>query len=544
MKQRVRELVEQGDKLYGKRSPLLSMWQSMADNFLPMRADFTTRRHLGDEFASHLMTGRPLLAQRDLGNAISSMLRPRGQTWFHARTGNEAINEDASALHWLDDKTEVMRNIMYDRRAQFLRATKEGDNDFVCFGQTVIEITPNRFMDGLLFRNWHLRDVVWCENADQEIDTVHREQKMEAREMAKLFKGRVASAVTQCLSKEPYREFKIRHILLPSDEYDYASEKNRRNLPFISIYVDVENDTIMEEKPLRDIPYVIPRWVTVSGSQYAHSPATVTALPDARMLQQMTLTLLESGQKAVDPPMKATRGGIVGGVNLYAGGITWVDGEYDEKMGAALEPAIDTRNYNLGWGEVQIQKIEEMLSEAFFLNKIALPPSEITGDMTKWEGQQRVEEYIRGALPLFEPMEVEYNGALCERVFDLAMQMGGFGPLDDMPQILRGQEIQWKFESPLQEANNRSKAQAFVEASNLLGMAAQVDPSVKHDFDLDKAFRESLLGTGAPSDWLVDEEQALQAKNTERQLMAAQQAVSEVAGAAMDAGAAAEVMGG
>jgi hypothetical protein len=71
--------------------------------------------------------------------------------------------------------------------------------------------------------------------------------------------------------------------------------------------------------------------VTVSGSAYAYSPATVVALPDARLLQQITLTLLEAGQKAVDPPWKATSEAIQGGVNSFAGGITWVDPEYDER---------------------------------------------------------------------------------------------------------------------------------------------------------------------------------------------------------------------
>lgn len=97
MKSRVRDLVEQGDRLFAKRQPLLALWQSMADNFYPMRADFTRQRTGGEEFASHLMTGRPVLAHRDLGNALSSMLRPRGQAWFHARTGEEAVNNDAAA---------------------------------------------------------------------------------------------------------------------------------------------------------------------------------------------------------------------------------------------------------------------------------------------------------------------------------------------------------------------------------------------------------------------------------------------------------------
>jgi hypothetical protein len=60
-----------------------------------------------------------------------------------------------------------------------------------------------------------------------------------------------------------------------------------------------------------------------------------------RLLQQITLTLLEAGQKAVDPPWKATSEAIQGGVNSFAGGITWVDPEYDERLGAALEPLMD-----------------------------------------------------------------------------------------------------------------------------------------------------------------------------------------------------------
>lgn len=535
MKSRVRDIIAQGDKLFSKRSSLMSNWQTMADNFYPMRADFTRSLDMGEEFASHLMSSRPLLAQRDLGNAVSSMLRPRGQTWFHIRTTDERINEDSGALKWLDAKTEVMRSVMYHREAQFLRATKQGDNDFITFGQCVLEVVPNRYLSGLLHRCWHLRDVVWAENADMQIDTVHRKWKLPARDLQKLFRQRVDSRVNEAVKNEPHREFKCRHVVLPADEYDLTD--NKRKLPFVSLYVDCENETLLEEKPLRSMSYVIPRWVTVSGSQYAHSPATVTALPDARLLQQMTITLLEAGEKAVDPPLKATQEGIVGAVNTYAGGITWVDHAYDERQGAALEPVIDTSRYNLGWGEMQSQKIEEMIAEAFFLNKIALPPSQVTGDMTKWEGQQRVEEYIRGALPLFEPLEVEYNGALCERVWDLCLEMNIFGPLDDMPQELRGQEIQFTFDSPLQEAVSREKARAFVEASNLLGMAATIDPAIRHDFDLDKAFRDAIPGVGAPADWLTDEEEAGEAKEMDREMMAVKQAAQDAGQVAGDVGA-------
>lgn len=518
-----------GDKLFSKRQPLVSLWQVFAENFYPYRADFTTTRSLGDEFASHLMTGRPVLAQRDLGNALSSMLRPRGVAWFHARTADEEINNDATAKQWLDAKSDVMRRAMYDQRSQFMRATKQGDNDFVAFGQTVISVDPNKYLDGILYRNWHLKDVVWCENSEMVIDTIHRNWQLEARALLKLFPEKVAAAVRKLSRDEPYREVKCRHIIIPEDEYDLSVEKKgRRNrLPFTSIYIDTEHDTILEEVPVKRSNYVIPRWVTVAGSQYAYSPSTVVALPDARLLQQMTLTMLEAGQKAVDPPLKATAEAVQGGVNWFAGGITWVDAAYDEKMGPAIERLLDKPG-ELNWGEHLQDRIEMMITEAFFLNTINLPPADGSEKMTAYETSVRVKEYIRRALPLFEPMEVEYNGGLCEQTWNVAMDLGMFGSFEDMPESLKGHEINWQFESPLQEANDRLKATAFNDASQLLAQAATLDPGVRFDLDVDTAFRDALSAV-APAKWVVPKEVADNAKAQQAQIDRAAQAAQAMA---------------
>lgn len=235
-------------------------------------------------------------------------------------------------------------------------------------------------------------------------------------------------------------------------------------------------------------------------------------MPDARMLQQISLTLLEAGQKAVDPPLKVTKD-VVGAVNTYPGGLTWVDEEYDERLGPAIEPIVGGNPPALAWGERKEEKIESMLADMFYLSKLSLPPAEVDGDMTKWEAQQRVEEYIRGALPLFELMEVEYNGGLCEETFQQCLDLNLFGPMNDIPAALRGQEVRWRFESPLQEAHERAKAQAFMQVANLTQIAAAADPSVIHDVNIGKGLRDAVTGSGAPADWLVPLEQAQQAKD-------------------------------
>ena len=52
MKARVQELLQLGDQLYSKRFPLLTLWQSFAENFYPVRADMTRSRYISEEFAS------------------------------------------------------------------------------------------------------------------------------------------------------------------------------------------------------------------------------------------------------------------------------------------------------------------------------------------------------------------------------------------------------------------------------------------------------------------------------------------------------------
>ena len=357
MKARVQELLQLGDQLYSKRFPLLTLWQSFAENFYPVRADMTRSRYISEEFASYLMTGRPVLAHRELSNALSSILRPRGMDWFQPRTAIDSVNEDRACKEWLDRAGATMRRVMYDGASQFTRATKEGDADYILFGQCVIEPRLNARRTGLIYRTWHLRDCVWAENADLVIDQFHRKWKLDARALCKLFPDRVAPEVKTRAEKDPFTAVNCRVIVLPSDEYDsYGKDENGQPAkrsdahPFVRCVIDEDHQTILEEVSQFDLGYVIPRWVTIGGfSQYAYSPTAIVALPDARMLQQMTLTLIEIGQKIVDPPMIAVGDAIQGGTNLYAGAINWVDPDYDERTGEVLRP-ITLNGEGLQWG--------------------------------------------------------------------------------------------------------------------------------------------------------------------------------------------------
>lgn len=47
-------LRELAGNLFDKRGPLMSLWQEIAEQFYPERADFTTTRSVGEDYAAHL----------------------------------------------------------------------------------------------------------------------------------------------------------------------------------------------------------------------------------------------------------------------------------------------------------------------------------------------------------------------------------------------------------------------------------------------------------------------------------------------------------
>jgi hypothetical protein len=495
--------------LFSDRKAITTLWQEIAENFYPQRADFTIRRYIGEEFAEHLYSSYPILVHRDLSNSFAAMLRPRAKPWFEISVHEEdSLSHDAKS--WLAWATKRMRQAMYDRRAQLIRATSEGDADFAAFGQCIITRDINwKSADGphLLYRCWHLRDAGWAENAEGQLGEIYFKYEQTIKQLKEEFgEDALHHNHAKVTTKSNLKTVKCMRCSISTDVYQGQNGAGE-GYPWIVVYLDMDNQHIMQEHGVWSHGITLPRWQTVSGSQYAYSPASVAGLPDARLLQAMSLTLLEAGEMSVRPPMIATQDAIRSDIQLYSGGITWADVEYDERKGDVLRPLNqDRRGLPMGFENAERQM--NMLAEAFYLNKLTLPPPE--GDMTAFEVGQRVEEYVRQALPLFEPMEHEYNGQLCEDTFDALLRAGHFGSPDDMPKDLSGREIHFKFISPLHDAIERKDAATYLESAELIERAMAFDPNAMAHWDSGTALRAALEGIGVDPRHMRSPRQAAQ----------------------------------
>ena len=493
---RAKDLIDLGDKLFSKKDPLNSLMQEIAELYYPQRATFITEHQEGRDYASHILDAYPVMARRELGNSISSMLRPRGQPWFMCASVVDEMNNEPEVAQYLEYLTSSIRTNMYHAKTQFVRATKEADHDFITFGQCVISCMENPMRDAMHYRNHHLRDCAWLENAIGSINHLHRKDKMSARQMVEKFgEKNCHKAVKTASEKEPGKEFNIRAIAMPSAEYDKTTtEGKKRKLPYVVVYVDADNCHMIREDADYIFPYAVPRWATVSGSQYAYSPATWDSLPDGRMTQQMARILLEAGEKSVDPPIVANSE-VIRESNLQAGAITWADVEPGGRLVDSMMP-IDIKA-DMRTGFAMRADLRQMVDSALFINKLSLP--EGNKDMTATEVRTRTEEHVRNLLPIFEPMEQEYNTKLLDNTFARLRRMGKFN-FREMPDQLSGADFTWTFKNPLQEASTRILVSQFQETLGIVKMSMEAGERVV-PVKLGKMTQDAVRGAGGPADW-------------------------------------------
>lgn len=516
-KDTIKKLVE---SVFRNHHQVTTLWQTLAEHFYPERADFTYTRNIGAELADNLLNSYPLLMRRDLGNSLSAMLRD-GE-WFRMTIDGEP---DHMGRRWLEGASRHMRKMMYDRTANFIRAAKEGDHDYVTFGQCAITVQVNRKHNGLLYQCWHLRDCAWFDDENGQVCGVVRKWKPTYRQVVDFFKASAHSRVHDKVKEKPFDTLECVHLSIPATMWG-DEDIIKGGFTYVSVFYDSANEHVMEVVPKKHQMYIIPRFQTIAGSAYAYSPATVVGLPDARCIQAMTHTLLEASERYARPPIIATQKAIRGDVDLSPDGITWVDDEYDERLGASLRPlAQDRGGYPIGMD--MRQSVYDILNSSFYLNKINLP--EITREMTAYEVSERMKQFRRENLPLFSPIEAEYSGALCELTFEVMMENNFLGSVYDIPRSLTDAEIQFKFESPLSQSEEEEKVTRFTQVSQMLAQAVEFDPAVVANVDFNVALRDAITGAGAPATWLTDPEVMMEAQAEQRKIALMQEAAQVVA---------------
>jgi hypothetical protein len=502
------ELCRRSDGRFSRRASLDTFRQEVALQFCPWLAGWTSEITLGEDFASHLVDGTPLLLARDFKAQVGSMLRPSGKQWFWQRTPDDDLNADRDARDYMDWRSRTMMRALFDPVTGAHRALEQADGFFAWFGDAVISVDYGEDMASLRLLCHHTKDCVWVSGEDNRIDVITRREMASGRNILRRFRRPgdrpLHERIKASADKGDDREFEIRHDVMPADDYEAIGGKKRKKDGFVSIWTDVTNKQILRESYHPTARYVVPRWVTMPHTPYAISPATTIALPDARLIQEQALLIMEAAEVQTAPPAIAYGEALRGAPTLKSRAINYVDKTYDSRTGKPIEPIELGKNFRLGVDA--LLRTEQQITRAFYLDVLRMPDTR--SSKSTLEVQHRIDEYVRAALPLFAPMQVEYNEALLREVNALIEGAKGYASRPK-PKILKDQVIQFQWDNPLTEMMERSKIQMVGEIGQIanvlagLEMAAAQASSLKQ-LNSGKALRDTIIAIGGSS-WMLSE---------------------------------------
>ncbi len=99
------------------------------------------------------------------------------------------------------------------------------------------------------------------------------------------------------------------HAVFPNPER-VPGALNHRGMAFASYYIAVQGRRIVSEGGYRTFSCAVGRYTTGPKGVYGRSPA-MTVLPEIKMVNEMSKTVLRTGQKALDPPLLLQENGAL-----------------------------------------------------------------------------------------------------------------------------------------------------------------------------------------------------------------------------------------
>jgi hypothetical protein len=509
-----RQLKDNLSRLMEKRSNWESHWQEVADLMLPRKAEITKERARGDKRHTQIFDGTAVHALELLAASLHGMLTSSANRWFSLRFKETQLNESDEAKEWLEDSTQRMYDVI--SKSNFQQEIFESYHDLICFGTSCLMIEEDQ-EDVLNFSSRHIKELYIQENKKGYVDTVYRRFKMPAQAAIDKFGFENVSREIQNISnKNPFDDVDLVHVVRPRLGYD-PEKKDKKNMPFQSIYFEYGTGHIISLGGFLENPYVIPRYLKASTEMYGRSPG-MSALSDCKVLNKMVENSLKAAAKQIDPPLLIPDDGMLAPIRMSPGSINY----YRSGSRDRIEPLnINANNATTINSENQRR---DAINKMFHIDQLVVTENR---NMTATEVIQRQEEKMRILGPVLGRLQSELLSPLITRVFNILLRNGLFM---QSPDILQQQELKIEFVSPMALAQRGQELQSLMRGLEIFGSLAQTMPVMDY-IDENGLVKQviSILGLPAKvikSDAEVEQVRAERAQQ-EAQQMEMQQQMAE-----------------
>lgn len=514
MDSRVDEIMRDYEQMQSARGVWEEHWREIAERVLPRQNWFAASdKTPGEKRTEKIFDATAGLALERFAAAMESMLTPRTMKWHKLKTSNVALLDNIQVQAYLDEVTNILFQVRYNPKANFASQVHETYMSLGAFGTGAIFIDdiPGT---GIRYKSINLSEIYVAENHVGVVDKVVRKFPFTARQAAQKWGyERMPDKIKTALEKQPEREFEFLHCVKPNMEKQ-TGRRDYRGMDWLSYYVCHEARMIMSEGGYNSFPYAVSRYVTAPKEVYGRSPA-MTVLPDIKMINEMSKTVLRAAHKIVDPPLLLQEDGVLQAFNTRPGALNF--GGVDEQGRQVVQPLQTGARVDIGMDMMEQRR--KVINDAFLITLFQILVE--SPNMTATEAMLRAQE--KGALlaPTMGRQQSEMLGPLIERELDILARAG---VLPAMPEVLReaGGDVEIEYVSPLNRAQRAEEGVAILRTLEAVAPLAQIDPSVMMIFKPEEIARELSEINGVPAKILrsqeeVEEMKAAQAQQAEAQ---------------------------
>jgi len=495
-------------KISSDRAVIESHWQDISRHFLPERYSTLVKQVPGQQFDTNMYDTTGMHALQIMASGIHGYLTNPSDRWFMLSVGE---GYGAETDKWLNRVSQLIFDTL--NQSNFSEQIHEAYLDLVSFGTASFYVQEGTGEEDVVYYARPIAEIYLLENSSGQVDTVFRKVEMTARQAKQRFGDNPGETASKALkANKPEEDIEYLHVVLPREERD-TKKKDSSNMPFASVWIDHKTSEQVSEGGYREFPFMIPRYSKTTGHAYGYSPCML-ALPEVRMCQEMSKTLLKAAQKLVDPPIVLPDDGYLLPFDTTPGAVNFKNASVQSDLDVLQLP------HQLPIGDDMLNQRRKQIRDLLFTDLFLMLAALRDKQMTAKEVAERVSERMIILAPVLGRLTRELLKPVIERTLSILFRAG---KIPEPPAELQGQETQVEFISPLAQAQKSAKVGSINEMMMIVSQMAAAIPEVIDTINGEEVVREIgavyNLQHLLRSDKEVEEIQQMRKEAQQRQMM-------------------------
>jgi len=480
--------------LKNKRSNWEWQWQDSLPYTVPHKAFVTRQRSIqGEQLDTKIFDSTARIANQLMASGFQGNLTNPATRWFNLRLQNKNLNDFKEVKLWLAEAQDIMFDVFSN--SNFDAQIHECYIDLGSAGTSILFETEDD-KDIIRFRCLPVSEVAIGEDSNERVVEVFRQFTLTAVQAHMKWGKNAGQAVADKMKAKKWDDnINFLHAVHPRVIRDIGSSTSN-NLEWAEIFMELEGQHIVQESGFFENPFMVTRFFKVSGDPYGYSPGIIV-LPDIKMLQAVTKTIIEAAQKITSPPLILPHDGFLLPLNTEPNGINYrMSGNPNDKIEFLQTGA------NIPVGREEQLDLRDTINKAYFVDLFMTLADR--RNMTATEVMERVQEKMIMLGPVLGRLQTEMLDPIIERTFNILLRKGIIPP---PPPVLDNAGITVEYISPLANAQRSARVSSITNILTLTGQIAGFVPEVIDKIDTDKAVDQAADVFGVNPNLIRNSEQ-------------------------------------